>query len=97
MYLLVLVGVHPGAAGEADVLLALGGFQKAHRQRPARAEQIDLEDQEIAIDFGIEHEIERRVGGDAAVPIVLAVDHDGGKARRQGAGRHDVLGPDFLA
>ena len=28
------------------------------------------------MDFRIQHIIERRVGGDAAVPIMLAVDHD---------------------
>ena len=66
-------------------------------QRPARAEQVDLEDQEIAIDLGIQHEIQRRVGGKAAIPIVLAVDDDGGKTRRQGAPDAMICsGPIFL-
>ncbi len=49
------------------------------------------------IDLGVEHIVERRVGGDAAVPVMLAVDDDGRKARRQCAGGHDVLGTDLLA
>ena len=44
-----------------------------------------------------QHEIERRIGGDAAVPVMLAFDDDGRKARRQRAGRHDVLRSDLLA
>ncbi len=95
--LLVLVGVHPGAAGEADVLFALRGFQQRHRQQAPRAEQIDLEDQEILAGLLVQHVIQRRVGGDAAVPVMLAFDDDGGKTRRQRAGRHDVFRPDFLA
>ena len=43
---------------------------------PRALKQIDLEDQEIAVDLGIQHEVERRVGGDAAVPVMLAVDQD---------------------
>ena len=93
----VLVGIHAGAAGEANVLLALGGLEQRHRQQPARAEQIDLEDQEVAVDLFIKHEVERRVGGDAAIPVMFAFDDDGRKARRQRAGRHDVLGADLLA
>ena len=68
-----------------------------HRQRSAGAEQVDLEDQQVVVGLVIQHVIERRVGGDAAVPIMLALDYDGGKARRQRAGRHDVLGADLLA
>src|SRR6266403_5671894 len=70
--LLVLVGIHPGAAGKADVFLALGGLEQRYRQRPARAEQIDLEDQQVVPDAFIQHIVERRVGGDAAVPEMLA-------------------------
>src|SRR5450756_2118004 len=95
--LLVLVGIHPGAAGKADVLFALGGFQQGDRQQPAGAEQIDLEDQQVIGDLGVQHIVERGVGGDAAVPVMLAFDLDRRKARRQGAGGHDVLRPDLLA
>jgi hypothetical protein len=46
--LLVLVGTHAGAAGITNVLFALGGIEQRLRQFAARAEQIDLEDQEVA-------------------------------------------------
>src|SRR6266571_2443262 len=69
MNLPVLVGIHAGAAGIADVLFALGGFQQRLRQQAARAEQIDLEDQKVATGFFFQHIVERRVGGDAAVPV----------------------------
>src|ERR1700730_3254516 len=95
--LLVLVGIHAVAAGIADVLLALRRLQQRSRQRTARAEQIDLEDQEILLGFFIQHVIQRGVGGDAAVPVMLAFNLDGRKARRQRAGRNDVFRPDFLA
>ena len=66
--------------------------------RSPRAEkQVDLEDQHVAVELGIEHVVERGVGGDAAVPIMLAVDDHRGKAGRQRAGGHDVLRADFLA
>src|SRR6266446_1707956 len=97
VYLLVLVGVHAGAAGKADVFLALRGLEQRDWQRTARAEQVDLEDQEIGIDFFIEHIIERRVGSDAAVPEMLTFYFDGREARRQRAGRHDMFRPDLLA
>src|SRR6266404_1968348 len=97
VHLLVLVGIHPGAAGKADVLLALRRFHQRKRQGTACAEQIDLEDQKVVICFGVQHIIERRVGGDAAIPEMLAVDYDRRKARRQRAGRHDMFRPDPLA
>nr|WP_225648927.1 hypothetical protein [Bradyrhizobium australafricanum] len=34
-------------------------------------------DQQITVDLLVEHEVERGVGGDAAVPIMLALDDDG--------------------
>src|SRR6266567_2411481 len=93
----VLVGVHAGTAGKADVLLALRCLEQRNRQLAARTEQIDLEDQKVVVDFGIQHVIERRVGGDAAVPEMLALDDNGREPRRQRAGCHDVLRPDLLA
>ena len=59
-----------------------------------RAEEIDLEHQHALVAVHVEQMLERRVGEDAAVPVVLAVDIDGRKARRQGGARHDVLRPD---
>src|SRR5436309_4934268 len=93
----VLVGVHPGAAGKADVLLALRSLEQRNRQLTARTEQIDLEDQKVVVDFGIQYVIERCVGGDAAVPEMLALDDNGGEAWRQRAGCHDMFRPDLLA
>ncbi len=62
------------------------------RQLAARAPQIDLEGERVLARPAVEHPLQRRVGDDAAVPVVVAVDLDGGEARRQGAARHDVLG-----
>src|ERR1700682_3202204 len=95
--LLVLVGIHAGAAGKAGVFLTLGGLEKGNRQRAARTEQIDLKDQQVAPDSFIQHIIERRVGGDAAIPEMLALDDDRREARRQRGRRHDMLRPDLLA
>src|SRR3984957_2473669 len=89
--LFVLVGVHSGAAGKANVLFALRSLQQRNRQMTARAEQVDLKDQKCVGVVFIQHVIERRVGGDAAVPVMLAFDHDGREAWRQRTGGHDVL------
>ena len=70
----VLVGIHARAAGEANILLAFGRLQHGLRQRPAGTEEIDLENQKVVDGFHIQHIIERRIGGDAAIPIMLAVD-----------------------
>ena len=40
-----------------------------------------------------QHARERRVRNHAAVPVVLAFDFDGGEARRQRAGSHEMLRP----
>ena len=94
--LAVLVGVQPGAAGIADVLLALRHLLHGGRQRPARAEQVGLKDQQVGGVLLVQHVIERRIGGDAAVPVIVAVDLDRRESRRQRARRHDMLGPDLL-
>jgi hypothetical protein len=94
--LLVLVGIHAGAAGKTDVLFALRGFQQRRWQEPAGAEQVDLEDQQVIHDV-VEHVVEWRVGGDAAIPKMFAVDFDRRKAGRQRAGSHDMFRTDFLA
>src|SRR5207302_5758005 len=44
--------------------------------------------------FALHDPLQRCVGHQAAIPIILAIDLDGGEARRQSAARHDVLGAD---
>ncbi len=69
------VGVHARAARVGDVLLALQGFGQRARHGAARAEQVDLQHhQRLAARMGVEHVLQRRVGDDAAVPVVLAFD-----------------------
>src|SRR5213075_3587600 len=72
-------------------------FKQRNRQRPARAEQVDLEDQEVAGGLRIQYIIQRRVGRDATVPEMLAVNFDGRKARWQRARGHDMFRSNFLA
>ena len=82
------------AAGIEDVLLALLHAGKIDRHLAARAEEIDLEHQELVLGAPVEHVLERGIGDDAAVPIRFAVDLDRRKGRRHGPARHDVLRPD---
>lgn len=42
----------------------------------------------------LEHQVERRVGDQAAVPVMGAIDLDCRKAGGQGTARHDVLRDD---
>jgi len=63
-------------------------------QVTAGTPQVHLEGERILPRLGVEHPLQRRVGDDAAVPVVLAVDLDRWETRRQGAARHDVLRPD---
>src|SRR6266404_1631623 len=87
----VLVGIHAGAAGKTDVFLALGCVEKRGRQEAARAEQIDLKDQEVGPACFIQHIIQRRVRGDTAIPEMLALDDDRRETGRQRARSHDVF------
>ncbi len=91
-----LVGAGAGAARIADVLLAHVDFDHIARQLAAGAPQVDLEGERVLARPGIEHPLQRRVGDDAAVPVELAVDLGGGKARRQRAAGHDMGGGDLV-
>src|SRR5260221_535641 len=93
--LLHALGVEARLARIADVLLALEHLVEVRRQLAGRAEQVDLHDQGIDARRIVHHVPQRRVGDDAAVPVVLAVDHHGRKTRRQRAARHDVLGAEL--
>src|SRR5208283_3972086 len=46
--------------------------------------------------LGRKHPLQRRVGNEAAVPIMLALDFGGGKAGRQGAARYDMFHADIM-
>jgi hypothetical protein len=92
------VGIHARATRVGDVLLPLDHFRKRAWHRAARAEQVNLQDHQPArARIRIQHVLQRRVRKDAAVPVVLAVDMDGRKARRQRAAGHDVLDADALS
>ena len=57
---------------------------------PAGCQRFTEKIERIASRALVEHDLDRRVRVDAAVPIVLAVDPDRRKGRRQCAGRHDM-------
>ncbi|MAB12575.1 MAG: hypothetical protein CMI59_01575, partial [Parvibaculum sp.] len=70
------IGVEARAAGVADVLLAFGHLADGARQGAACIEEIDLEDAHIVHRVFLQHILKWRVGDDAAVPVMLAVDFD---------------------
>src|SRR6266536_387828 len=59
--------------------------------------EVDLEGEGIAARLGIDHPLQRRIGNEAAVPILLAFDLDCRKTGRQRAAGHDVLRPDGVS
>ena len=59
-----------------------------------RREDVDLKDHTTAARRIIHHVLQRCVGKESSVPILFAVDLDRGKAGRQRAAGHDVLGTD---
>ena len=80
------VGIEPGAARIADLLLALDRIEKIARQRPSRAEQIDLEDAHFRRRRRlVQHILQRRIGDDAAIPEIIRADPDRRQAGRQRA------------
>ena len=66
------------------------------RQLAARAPQVDLEGQRVLARRGVEHPLQRRVGDDAAVPVILAVDLGRREARRQRAAGDDMRRADLV-
>ena len=55
-------------------------------------ERIDLDDDDVGASTPVEKRKQRRIAHVAAVPIGLAVDHDGVEQRRQTGRGHDVIG-----
>ena len=89
-----VVGARPRSARVLDFLLTCDHFGNIARSLATRAPEIDLKGERISLVAIIDHPLQRRVGDETAIPVVLAFDLDGRKARRQGAACHDVLGPD---
>ena len=56
---------------------------------------MNREYERVAAGTVVEYHLGWRIGEDAAIPIVFAVDTDGWKRRRQRSGSHDMLGTDF--
>src|SRR4029453_17672955 len=69
-------------------------FGDMTREIAASAPEINLEGERVLPRHVFDDPFQRRVGDEAAIPIMLAVDLNGGKAWRQCAARHDVLGAD---
>ena len=61
----------------------------------AGREKVHLEDEMATARVILDHVLQRRIGYQATVPIVLSVDFRGGKAWRQSAACEDVLRPDL--
>src|SRR5260370_5753587 len=87
------VRARPRSAGIADVLVPLGNLVQIPWQAAAGREKVHLEDEMATARVILDHVLQRRIGYQAAVPIVLSVDFHGGKAWRKSAAREDVLRP----
>jgi hypothetical protein len=74
-----------------------GDLCKVARKCALRAPEVDLEGERVlAAGVALYHPLQRRVGHEAAIPVVLAIDFDRGKARWQCSARHDMLRPDLV-
>src|SRR5262245_18921811 len=96
-YLLcVLVQVYsrPGAARKADLLRPHVGIEKIAWQFTQCVPEIDLERERVSPRPVVEHPLQGRVGNETTIPIVLAIDLCGRKARRQRAAGDDMGGGD---
>src|SRR5260370_31167412 len=87
------VRTRPRSAGIADVLVPLGNLVQIPGQGTAGREKVHLEDEMATARVILDHVLQRRIGYQATVPIVLSVHFPGGKAWRQSAARGDVLRP----
>ena len=85
-----------GSARIDDLLLPRLDFGHVAREIAACAPEIDLEGKGVLPRHVFDDPFQRRVGDEAAIPIMLALDLNGGKAGRQRAARHDVLGADAV-
>src|SRR5437588_390594 len=83
LVVLVLIGGGAGAARIDDFLVPRFDLGHVARQLAARVPQIDLERERVEPRLVLQYPLQRRVGNETAVPIILAVDFGGGKAGRQ--------------
>ena len=87
------IGGSAGPAGIADILLPLADFLEIGWLPPPGMKQVDLERQPAKARDTFQHVLQRRVGDEAAIPVVFAIDLHCRKAGRQSAAGHDMLGP----
>ena len=83
-----------GSARVDDLLPPRLDFGHMAREIAACAPEIDLEGKGVLPWHVFDDPFERRVGDEAAILIMLALDLNSGKAGRQRPARHDVLGTD---
>src|SRR5262249_37609824 len=90
--LCVLVEVYsrPRTAREADLLRPHIGIEKIAWQLALRVPEIDLEGERVSPRPAVEHPLQRCVGNEATIPIILAIDLGGWKAGRQRAAGDDM-------
>src|SRR5262249_42933385 len=87
---LVEVCCRPRAAREADLLHPYIGVHEIAWQLTLCVPEIDLEGERVSPRPAVEHPLQGRIGDDAAIPIVLAIDLGGRKAGRQRTAGDDV-------
>src|SRR5262245_57610353 len=80
----------PRAAREADLLRPHVGIEKIAWQLPPCVPEIDLEGERVSPRPAIEHPLQGRVGNEATIPIILAIDLGGRKAGWQRAAGDDM-------
>jgi hypothetical protein len=74
-----------------------GNFRQIARTRALRAPEIDLKCERIlAARIAIDHPLQRRIGHEAAIPVMLAIDLNRRKSRWKCTARHDVLRSDLV-
>ena len=77
VHVLELAGARSRSARKLDLLLTCGDFRHVARRLPLRAPKIDLEGERVlAAGIVLNHPLQRRVGHEAAIPVLLAIDLD---------------------
>src|SRR3569832_28023 len=84
------------AARILEVLLAVHHLQDRVRLGSVRIPEMDCEDERVLARLVVEHGFDGCVGKDAAIPIELPADADGGESGGQRARRHHMLDVELL-
>src|SRR4029450_5848383 len=71
------------APRKTNLFLAHVQFREITRKPAARAPEIDLEGERVLPWPGVDHPLQWRVGDDASIPIILAIDIGRRETRRQ--------------